>query len=147
MLISDNSPVRIDYLILTLYRMKMQGYCNILKWTLLRRTPSEVRCLHPTSSRQEICMPSVSNVIYHKFSHGAASYMVNGKKSNVKFECTKDSKYGSSSVFRVAMVHILTLYWAVCSCFDFDNSAILPFCSFTSCKINQRSTIIQSQLL
>ena len=49
------------------------------KWTLLRLTLSEVKGLHPTSSRHEMCTPSVSNVIYCKFSHRAASYMLNWK--------------------------------------------------------------------
>ena len=31
-------------------------------------------------------MLSVSNVIYHKFSHGAAFYMLNGKNVNVMLE-------------------------------------------------------------
>ena len=33
-----------------------------------------------------MCTSSVSNVIYHKFSHGAAFYMPNGKNVNVMLE-------------------------------------------------------------
>ena len=33
-----------------------------------------------------MCMLSVSNVIYHKFSHGAAFYTLNGKNVNVMLE-------------------------------------------------------------
>ena len=33
-----------------------------------------------------MCMLSVSNMIYHKFSHGAAFYMLNGKNVNVMLE-------------------------------------------------------------
>ena len=33
-----------------------------------------------------MCTSSVSNVIYHKFSHGAAFYTLNGKKVNVMLE-------------------------------------------------------------
>ena len=33
-----------------------------------------------------MCTLSVSNVIYHKFSHGAAFYMLNGKNVNVMLE-------------------------------------------------------------
>ena len=47
---------------------------------------NEVKCLNPTSLRREICTSSVSNVIYHKFSHGAAFYMLNGKNVNVMLE-------------------------------------------------------------
>ena len=38
------------------------------------------------SSGREICTASVSNVIYHKFSHGAAFYTLNGKNVNVMLE-------------------------------------------------------------
>ena len=40
----------------------------------------------PTLSRREMCTLSVSNVIYHKFSHGAAFYTLNGKNVNVVLE-------------------------------------------------------------
>ena len=66
--------------------MRMQGYCDVYKWTILKRTSPEVKCLHPTSSRREMCTPSVSNVIYHKFSHGAAFYTPYGKNVNVMLE-------------------------------------------------------------
>ena len=33
-----------------------------------------------------MCTLSVSNVIYHKFSHGAAFYMLNWKNFNVMLE-------------------------------------------------------------
>ena len=64
----------------------MQGYCDVYKWTILKRTSPEVKCLHLTSSRREMCTLSVSNVIYQKFSHGAAFYMLNGKNVNVMLE-------------------------------------------------------------
>ena len=66
--------------------MKMQGYCHVYKWTILKRTLPEVKCLHPTSSRREICTSSVSNVTYNKFSHGAAFYTLSGKNVNVMLE-------------------------------------------------------------
>ena len=66
--------------------MRMQGYCDDYKWTILKQTSPEVKCLHPTSSRREMGTLSVSNVIYHKFSHGAAFYMLNGKNVNVMLE-------------------------------------------------------------
>ena len=64
----------------------MRGYCDVYKWTILKRTSPEVKCLHPTSSRRVMCTLSVSNVIYHKFSHGAAFYTLNGKNVNVMLE-------------------------------------------------------------
>ena len=55
-------------------------YCDVYKWTILKRTSPEVKCLHPTSSRREMCTSSVSNVIYHKFLHGAAFYTLSRKR-------------------------------------------------------------------
>ena len=70
--------------------MRMQGYCDVYKWIILKPTSPEVKCLHPTSSRRKMCTSSVSNVIYHKFSHGAAFYTLNGKNVNVMLEyCIK----------------------------------------------------------
>ena len=64
----------------------MQGYCDVYKWTILKRTSPEVKCLHPTSSKREMCTSSVSNVIYLKFSNGAAFYTLNGKNVKVMLE-------------------------------------------------------------
>ena len=66
--------------------MRMQGYCDVYKWTILKRKSPEVKCLHPTSLRREMRTSSVSNVIYQKFSHGAAFYSLNGKTVNVMLE-------------------------------------------------------------
>ena len=46
----------------------------------------DVKCLHPTSSRHEMCTSSVSNMIYHKFSHGVAFYTLNEKNVKVMLE-------------------------------------------------------------
>ena len=66
--------------------MRMQGYCYVYKWTILKGMSPEVKCLHPKSSRREMCTLSVSNVIYHKFSHGTPFYPLNGKNVNVMLE-------------------------------------------------------------
>ena len=66
--------------------MRMQGYCDVYEWTILKRTSPEVKSLHPTSSRREMFTSSVRNVIYHKFSHGAAFYTLNGKNVNAILE-------------------------------------------------------------
>ena len=73
--------------------MRMQGYCDVYKWTILKLTSLEVKCLHPTSSRREICTSSISNVIYHKFSHGAAFYTLNGKNVNVMLESNFENSF------------------------------------------------------
>ena len=41
-LISNNSLVRNMVLIITFYRMSMQGYCDIFKWSFLKQTSQEV---------------------------------------------------------------------------------------------------------
>ena len=64
----------------------MQGYCDVFKWTLFKRTSTEVKYLYPTSSRRYMCTSSVSNVIYHKFPLGAAFYTVSVRNVNVMFE-------------------------------------------------------------
>ena len=52
----------------------------------MKRTWPEVKCLLLTSSRRERCTLRVSKVIYHKFSHGAAFYTLNGEYVNVMLE-------------------------------------------------------------
>ena len=48
-----------------------------------------------------MCTSSVSNVIYHKFSHGAAFYTLNGKNVNVMLEYL--------FIFLFCFVFVLTL--------------------------------------
>ena len=72
--------------ILTLYRMRVQGHFDVYKWTILRRTSPEVKCLHPTPSSREMCMSNVSNVIYHKFHTAPLSVRSMGKNVNVMLE-------------------------------------------------------------
>ena len=49
-------------------------------------TSQKFKCLHPTSSRGKMCTPSISDVVYHFFSHGAAFYMLSGINGNVMLE-------------------------------------------------------------
>ena len=75
-----------------------------------------------------MCTLSVSKVIYHKFSHSAAFYMLNGKNVNVMLE----------SVISFCDKNVRRLYNAK-ALFDFlsaKNSnafAINTFCSIMSC--------------
>ena len=71
--------------------------------TILKRTSPEIKCLHPTSSRCEMCTSSVSDMIYHKFSHGAAFYTLNGRNVNVMLEF-------EISVFEILMVHSMSKF-------------------------------------
>ena len=89
----------------------MQGYCDVYKWTILKRTSPEVKCLHPTSSRREMCTLSVSNVIYYKFSHGAAFHTLNGKNVNVMLECVINTymSVSYSGMNKVDMYHLHVL--------------------------------------
>ena len=66
--------------------MKMQAYCDVNRRTFLKRTSPEVKCLHPTSSKRDVRTSSFSNVIYHKFTHVADFYTLNGKNVNVMLE-------------------------------------------------------------
>ena len=82
-LISDTSSLKKTYSDSNIINNQNRTYCNVFKWTLLRRTSQKVTCLDPTSSRCNMCTPNVSNVINHKFSHGVASLALNGENVNV----------------------------------------------------------------
>ena len=60
----------------------MQGYCDTFFFLriILKRTSTEA---HVYMRRHHF---DVSNVIYHKFSHGAVSCTVNGENVNVMLE-------------------------------------------------------------
>ena len=64
----------------------MQGYCDIFSTDYFEADADRSTCLHATSSRREIKHFDVSNVIYHKFSHGAVSYTLNGENVKVILE-------------------------------------------------------------
>ena len=56
-----------------------------------------------------MCTSSVSNVIYHKFSHGAAFYTLNGKNVNVMLESCFTLSAASEPVYikqksRIALI-------------------------------------------
>ena len=55
----------------------MHGYCDVYKWTLVRRTPLEVKCFKARNRH---------TVRYHRFSHGTALYMLTGKNVNAMLE-------------------------------------------------------------
>ena len=73
----------------------------------------EIKCSHLTSLRHDMCMPSISNMIYHKFSHGAASYMVNGKYVNVMLELSYI--YLHEATLLMYFCFILTLLTYTCT--------------------------------
>ena len=52
-----------------------------------------------------MCTSSVSNVIYHKFSHGAAFYTLNGKNVHVMLEY--ELQFGSNKGLLATMASVL----------------------------------------
>ena len=87
MLISDNLPVRKSYfdsnlIIRILRRFLFFFFLRII----LKRTPTEAHDYMRRHQDAKVKHFDVSNVIYHKFSHGAVSYSLNGENVNVMLE-------------------------------------------------------------
>ena len=64
----------------------MQGYCDIFLWTILKRTSTEAHVYMRRHQGAKVEHFDFSNVIYHKFSHGAVSYTLNGENVDVLLE-------------------------------------------------------------
>ena len=64
----------------------MQRYCDIFLWTILKRTLTEAHVYMRRHQGAEVEHFYVSNLIYHKFSHGSVSYTLNGENFNVMLE-------------------------------------------------------------
>ena len=62
----------------------MQGYCDIFSKDYFEADVDRSTCLHATPSKVEHF--DVSNVIYHKFSHGAVFYTLIGENVNIMLE-------------------------------------------------------------
>ena len=62
----------------------MQRYCDIFSKDYFEADVDRSTCLHATPSKVEHF--DVSNVIYHKFSHGAVFYTLNGENVNIMLE-------------------------------------------------------------
>ena len=67
-----------------------------------------------------MCTLSVSNVIYHKFSHGAAFYTLNGKNINVMLE------------YSFLFERVLIIHMAYKVCQKYNNLVLLSIWSFVS---------------
>ena len=65
--------------------MKMQGYCEVFLRIIFKSTSTKAH-VYIGYQGAKFEHFDVSDVIYHKFSHGAASYTLNGKKVNVMLE-------------------------------------------------------------
>ena len=64
----------------------MQGCCDIFCMDNLKRTSTEAHVYMQHHQGAKVEHFDVSNVIYHKFSHGAVSYTLNGENVNVMLE-------------------------------------------------------------
>ena len=65
----------------------MQAYCDVFfLWIILKRTSTEAHVYMRRHQGAKVKHFDVSNVIYHKFSHGAISYTLNGENVNVMLE-------------------------------------------------------------
>ena len=82
-LISDNLPVRESYFDSNIIARILRCFFlwTILKWTSIE-APVYMRC-HQDAKVERF---DISNVIYHKFSHNAVSYTLNGENVNLMLE-------------------------------------------------------------
>ena len=84
MLTNDNLPVRKSYFdsnIIT--RIKRRFFFLRI---FLKRTSTEAYVYMRCHQDTKVTHFDISNVIYHKFSHGAVSYTLNGECVNVMLE-------------------------------------------------------------
>ena len=66
--------------------MKMQGYCEVFLRIIFKSTSTKAHVYMRRYQGAKFEHFDVSDVIYHKFSHGADSYTLNGKNVNVMLE-------------------------------------------------------------
>ena len=83
MLISDNLPVRKSYFDSNIIARILQHFVPRI---ILKRTSTEAHVYMRRHQDAKIKHFDASNVIYHKFSHGAVSYTLNGENVNVMLE-------------------------------------------------------------
>ena len=83
MLISDNLPVGKSYFDFNIIaRILRRFFLRII----LKRTSTEAHVYMRRHQDAKVKHFDVSNVIYHRFSHGAVSYALNGENVNVMLE-------------------------------------------------------------
>ena len=87
MLISDNLPVRKSYFDSNIiYNENARILRRFFLRILLKRTSTEAHVYMRRHQGTKVQHSDVSNVIYHKFSHGVVSYTLNGENVNVMLE-------------------------------------------------------------
>ena len=86
MLISDNSLVRKSYFDSNIKVRKCKDIATFFLRIILKRMSTEAHVYMRRRQGTKVEQFDVSNVIYHKFSHGAVSYTLNGENVNVMLE-------------------------------------------------------------
>ena len=86
MLICDNLPVRKSYFDSNIISNENAKILRHFLWTILKQTSSEAHVYMRRHQGAKVEYFDVSDVIYHKFSHGAVSYTLNGENVNVMLE-------------------------------------------------------------
>ena len=86
MLISDNLPLRKSCFDSNNIERKCKDTATFLLRIILMRTPTETHVYMQRHQGAKVEHFDVSSVIYHKFSHGAVSYTLNGENVNVMLE-------------------------------------------------------------
>ena len=64
----------------------MQGHCDVFLRIILKRMSTEAHVYMRRHQGAKVKHFDVSNVIYHKLSHGTVSYTLNGENVNVMLE-------------------------------------------------------------
>ena len=93
MLISDNLPVRKSYFDSNIIARILRRFFSTDFF--FKRTSTEEYIYMRRHQDAKVKHFDVSNVIYHKFSHGAASYTLNGKNVDVVLESAIIYRYGT----------------------------------------------------
>ena len=87
MLITDNLPVRKSYFDSNIIQNEIARILRrFFLRIILKRTLTEAYVYIRSQQGAKVKYFDVSNIIYHKFSHGAISYTLNGENLNVMLE-------------------------------------------------------------
>ena len=78
----------------------MKGYCNIFSKDYFEADVDRAHIYMRRHQGAEVEHFDVSNVIYHKFSHGTVSYTLNGENVNVMLELKLRENRESQSTIR-----------------------------------------------
>ena len=89
----------------------MQGYCDVFLRIILKRTSTEARVYMRRHQGAKVEHFDVSNVIYHKFSHGDVSYTLNGENVYVMLEFFLSLL---NPCFEHLLIRLSTLFPTVC---------------------------------